>query len=186
LNVTRVPEGKPDPVKVIVNWGLPAGAVFGDTLISVTEGPPGGVTTPKTAKPSVFEMSDPFCALMPAAPGLAIRLAGTAAVIDVELNTVVASGWPFHRTTVPLLKPVPLTPSVKPGPPALVDGCDRLSRLKPLMVNGRELETRLPSCAVTDTAIGWAMRLAGTAAIAPLLPSAPYDSDQVDSSIAGP
>src|SRR3954471_21857226 len=68
LKVTRVPEGKPDPVKVMVNCGLPAGAVFGDTLISVTAGPPGGVTTPNTANPSVFEMSDPFCALMPAAP----------------------------------------------------------------------------------------------------------------------
>jgi len=166
LNVTRVPEGKPDPVKVMVNWGLPAGAVFGETLISVTEGPPGGVTTPNTANPSVFEISDPFCALIPAAPGLAIKLAGTTAVIDVELNTVVASGCPFHSTTVPLLKPVPLTPSVKPAPPALVDGCDRLSRLKPLMVNGSALETWLPSWAVTDTATGCAMRLAGTAAMA--------------------
>lgn len=51
-------------------------------------------------------------------PGIAIRLAGTAAVSTVAPTNVVDSVVLFQCTTEPDVKPAPVTVSVNAGPPA--------------------------------------------------------------------
>jgi len=51
-----------------------------------------------------------------------MKLAPTEAVSWVELENVVGSAVPFQRTLDVAVKPDPVTPKVKAGPPAAVDG----------------------------------------------------------------
>ena len=56
-------------------------------------------------------------------PAEAISVCGTLAVSFDELANTVARGLPFQFTTEPATNPVPVTVSVKPGPPgARLDG----------------------------------------------------------------
>ncbi len=55
-------------------------------------------------------------------PTVSKSLAGMLAVTRVLLSTVVGRGCPFQRTLAPARKVVPLTVSVKPGPPWLAAG----------------------------------------------------------------
>src|SRR4030095_4168029 len=52
-------------------------------------------------------------------PGVAMSLAGIAAVTRAALTKVVVRAAPFHCTTAPETKLPPLTVSVKLGPPAV-------------------------------------------------------------------
>src|SRR5207245_660233 len=52
-------------------------------------------------------------------PATAMSAAGMAAVSWVAEANVVARAAPFHRTTDPVMKFVPVTVSVNPGPPAV-------------------------------------------------------------------
>jgi len=63
LNVTAVPAGgrKPEPVTVIVSGGLPAGALFGVTLVIVT-----GIPVIEKFRPLV--LCDPLTAVTVAVP----------------------------------------------------------------------------------------------------------------------
>src|SRR5438093_12620278 len=58
-----------------------------------------------------------FTTVIDAVPATAIFAAGTVAVSCELLTNVVASGVPFQLTVAPETKPVPLTVSVKSGPP---------------------------------------------------------------------
>jgi ribosomal protein L27 len=82
---------KPDPFTVSVKDGLPAGAEFGEMLVSVI------VCAEVMGKINAFDTRLPLCAEIDAVPCSAIRLAGTVAVICVALTTVVESAVPFHR-----------------------------------------------------------------------------------------
>ncbi len=83
-----------------------------NTLPTVIEGTAGLIV-----KLTGFEPATVTLAL----PAAAIRLAGTAALNCVALANVVANGDPFHCTVEPERKPVPVTVSVKAGPPAVAE-----------------------------------------------------------------
>src|SRR5438309_7585428 len=119
------------PVTVNVNPGPPAGAEAGFSPVVVGTGllpavmvnvcaldvpPPGAGVNTVTA----------------AVPATATSAAVIAAVSWVADPNVVARFAPFHRTTEPGTKLVPLTVSVNPGPPATVD-----AGLNPVVVGTR-------------------------------------------------
>jgi hypothetical protein len=56
-----------------------------------------------------------------AVPAVATSSAGTVAVINVALTNTVAKGVPFHSTTEPLTKLVPVSVSVKLEPPTVAE-----------------------------------------------------------------
>ena len=45
--------------------------------------------------------------------------AGTGAVSRMPLTSVVVSGFPFHKISAPVVKPVPVAEIVKPCPPTV-------------------------------------------------------------------
>jgi hypothetical protein len=105
---------------VSVNAAPPTVAEAG--LSVVTTGAGGLIVNalcPETMPPELATVT-------PALPALAIKLAGTAAVSCVPLTTVVVSAVPFHCTVEELKKSVPLTVSVKAGPPAVAEAGLRL------------------------------------------------------------
>jgi hypothetical protein len=111
FHCTTAPETKPVPLTVSVNAAPPAAAVFGFSDVIVG----GGAVMVKDAP---FETVPPEETVTVAVPAAAIKLAGTAAVNCVALPKVVVRVAPFHRTTAPEAKPVPLTISVNAAPPA--------------------------------------------------------------------
>jgi hypothetical protein len=130
FHVTTVPLENPEPVAVSVNAAPPATAVFGEMLVRVSAG--------LIVNVAGLETSVPFCAVIDAEPGCAIRLAATVAMICPELTDVKGSAVEFQYTTVLLLKPPPLTVSVKAGPPAVAEAGEMLEIAKvPAMTNGR-------------------------------------------------
>ena len=79
-------------------------------------------TTPGTANVTVknagFDRPAPgLFTVTEAVPAVAMFAAGTVAVSCELLTKVVVSGMPFQLTVAPETKPVPLTVSVKSGPP---------------------------------------------------------------------
>ena len=71
-------------------------------------------------KVSALEVPPPgFTTLTCAVPAAAMSLAGIAAVSCVALTNVVVRAAPFHCTTEPETKLLPLTVSVNAGPPAV-------------------------------------------------------------------
>src|SRR5205809_1167862 len=103
------------PVAVSVNAAPPAAALLGESELSVgtgllivnvwaLEAPPPGVGL-KTVTGAV--------------PTVAMSPARICAVSCVLLPKVVVLALPFHRTTDEVLKFVPVTVSVKAGPPAV-------------------------------------------------------------------
>ena len=112
---TTEPATKSVPVTVSVNPASPATAAVGFSPVVVGTGlvmlkvcgfdvPPPGAGLPTVT-----------CAV----PAVAMSAAGMAAVSRVAETNVVARSAPFHRTTEPLMKFVPVTVSVNPGPPAV-------------------------------------------------------------------
>jgi len=71
-------------------------------------------------KDNEFEVApgDGFTTVMGTVPVAAISAALIEAVTRVLLTKLVVRGEPFHRTTAPFTKPVPLTVSVNADPPA--------------------------------------------------------------------
>jgi len=101
-----------------------------------------------------------------AVPGAAMRLAGTWAVNCAALTKLVASALPFHWTTAPERKPVPLTVRVNAGPPSNAElGLSELITCAAEMVKLALVEVTLFSTTVTVTVPGVAMRLAVTWAV---------------------
>jgi hypothetical protein len=109
-----------------------------------------------------------FVTVILALPGLAIRLAGTAAVNCVALTNVVVSALPFQFTVAPEKKSVPFTVSVKVGPVAAAEVGLRLVMVGvgTLMVNVAAPEAPLRGfVAVTLALPGLAISVAGTVAV---------------------
>ncbi len=86
---------------------------------------------------SALETRLPLLAVTVADPDCAIRFAVTPAVNCVALTNVVAMAVEFQLTVVLAVKPLPVTVSVKAGPPAVAVDGERLVRVKPWeMVKG--------------------------------------------------
>ena len=98
----------PDPARTVVGeMDVIVGTLLGAGVIvkvrEVADVPPPGVEVNTTTV---------------AVPGLAIRLAGTLAVISLVLRKVVTSAFPFHSTSEPGEKLLPVTVKVNAVPPA--------------------------------------------------------------------
>ena len=111
---TTVPATKFVPVSVSVNAAPPAFAVVGESEPKVGNG---------SLIVNVIAADAPppgagFNTVIAAVPPAAMSMAGTTAVSCVPLTTVVASATPFHFTTVPAKKFVPVSVSVNAAPPA--------------------------------------------------------------------
>ena len=158
FHCTTAPETNPDPFTVSVKEGPPAVAAFG--LSEVITGPPLIV---KVAPPEVTPLSTTVTV---AVPGAAMRLAGTWAVNCVAPTKLVVSAVPFHWTTAPERKPVPLTVRVKAGPPSIAElGLSELITGAAAMVKVALVDVIPFSTTVTVTVPGEAMRLAVTCAV---------------------
>ena len=114
---TTEPLTKFVPVTVSVNADAPAAAVVGEIEVSVGAGllmlkvceddvPPTGVGLNTVTEAVPDEVRSPI---------------GTVAVSDVALTSVVVSAEPFHFTTEPLTKFVPVTVRVNAAPPTLAE-----------------------------------------------------------------
>jgi hypothetical protein len=117
---TTEPLTKFVPLTVRVKAAPPAVAEVGEMLD--TDGTGLGVAL--TVNVCAFEVPPPGVGLNTvtvAVPVAAMSLAGIAAVNWVEETKVVARADPFHRTTEPLMKFVPLTVRVKAAPPAATE-----------------------------------------------------------------
>jgi hypothetical protein len=109
-----------------------------------------------------------FTTVMLALPCVAIRLAVTAAVSCVPLTKVVESAVPFQSTVAPERNPVPLTVSVKAGPPAVAEVGLRLviTGAAALIVKVAAADELPPGFFTTTLALpADAIRLAGAAAV---------------------
>lgn len=125
---TVAPDAKPVPLTQSVKPGPPAVALVGAVDCSSGTGPEGGgggggggepPPPPEIVKGKAPDGAPPGLATETCAvPPAAMSEAGIAALTCVLLKKLVERAEPFHRTVAPEAKPVPLTHSVKPGPPA--------------------------------------------------------------------
>ena len=117
------------PLTVSVNPAPPGVAEDGLSPVMVGTGlPVFGLTANDTA----FDVPPPGVGLNTvtlAVPAVAMSAAVIAAVNWVPLTYVVGRSEPFQRTTELPMKPVPLTVSVKAGPPGVAE-----DGLRPVMV----------------------------------------------------
>src|SRR2546426_6536604 len=111
------PATKSVPVTVSVNPASPATAAVGFSPVVVGTGL-------VMLKVCGFDVPPPGAGLTTvtcAVPPVAMSVAGMAAVSWVAETNVVARSAPFHRTTEPATKSVPVTVSVNPASPATAD-----------------------------------------------------------------
>ena len=99
-----------------------------------------------------------------------MSMLGTAAVNCVPLTNVVVSATPFHSTTEPLTKLLPVTISVNAGPPAVAEVCESDVRMETglLIVKVTVLDVPPPGVGlntVTEAVPGLVMSPAGTVAV---------------------
>jgi hypothetical protein len=109
------------PVTVSEKPAPPARAEDGLRLVTVGTGFGGGLTIKKGSE---FESPPPGVGLKTvtlAVPAVAMSAARIEAVSRVEETYVVVRSAPFHLTTEPETKFVPLTVRVKADPPAVAD-----------------------------------------------------------------
>ncbi len=117
-------------------------------------------------KVRAFEVTPPDDTLTCAVPTLATRFAGTVAINSFALWNDVVKAEPFHCTTAPDAKSVPLAVNVKPALPAvIVFGVMPLSAGPATIVRVSELEVVLSVFTVICAEPCAAMRLAGTEAV---------------------
>ena len=115
FHCTVAPWTKPEPLIVTENPGPPAIAVGG---LNVEIFGVGRVIV----KVAALEAALPgLTTVTLALPGLAIKLAGTAALNCVALTYVVGNAEPFHWTAAAATNPEPFTVNVNAGPPAGVE-----------------------------------------------------------------
>src|ERR1019366_8105869 len=129
---TTAPEAKPLPLTVSVKLDPPAVVVEGFRLLIV------GDAVIENEAPA--EVAPPLETVMVTVPADTIRLLPTVAVNCVALTNVVGSAVPFHWTTAPEAKPLPLMVSVKLDPPAVVVEGFRL-----LIVGDAVIENEAPA-----------------------------------------
>jgi hypothetical protein len=117
---TTEPLMKPVPLIVSVNPALPAVVETG--LKPVVPGT--GLLPALIVKVLALDVPPPGVGLntiTEAVPAVAMSAVVIAAVNCVEVTNDVIRSAPFHFTTEPLMKPLPVTVSVNPAPPAVVD-----------------------------------------------------------------
>ena len=156
---TAAPDRKPVPFTVSVKAGPPAVAEMGLRLVMVR-----GLIW----KDSALEVTLPrLTTVTLALPGVAIKFAGTKAFSCEALAIKETSAVPFQYTPAPGRKPVPLTVSVNPAPPAVAEVGLRLVMVRRgLIVKGNELEGTLPGLTTVTLALpALAIKLAGTRAV---------------------
>jgi len=158
---TVAPDRKPVPLTVSVKAVPPAVAELGLILLMTGVG---GVTG-KEARPEVTLPG--LMTVRLAVLGVAIKLAGTAAVNCVALTKLVTSAAPFQFTVAPDTKPMPLTVSVKAVPPAVAEVGLKLVMIRLVLIwKDCDLEATLPGLiTVTLAGTAVAIKLAGTAAV---------------------
>jgi hypothetical protein len=156
------PEAKLDPLAHNVKAGPVATAEVGVRPV---------MTGPAAVMGNADALDDVppgFTTVMLTLPCVAIRLAVTAAVSCVALTSVVGSAVPFQSTVAPERKPVPLTVSVKAGPPAVAEVGLRLviTGAAGLIVKVAAADEAPPGFITTTLATPAAeIRFAGTAAV---------------------
>jgi hypothetical protein len=120
-NATMLFGVKPLPFTVRKRLGVPAEIEMGltDVTIGTTKN---GKKLPETTPPGLETV-------ILTATVAVTKFALTEARNEVALEYVVGRVAPFHRTTDPLTNPVPITSSVKPGPPrgTVFDAVERTS-----------------------------------------------------------
>ena len=114
---------------------------------------------------TTFDVAAPTSTATDTFPALETKLGGTVAVNRVASTKVVASVVLFHCTSAPDAKPVPFTVRVNCGPPAVTRlGVSDVIIGRSLIVNGNDLDRRLPETTVTAAVPAVAIRFAGTSA----------------------
>jgi hypothetical protein len=118
------------------------------------------------AKADPVEFAPPELTVMLAVPALAMRLAGTGAVSWVELTNAVVSADPFHWMTALDAKLLPVTASVKAGPPAVAEfGLNVVIAGAALIVNCAGPDVTPPELTVILTFPALAIKAAETEAV---------------------
>jgi hypothetical protein len=158
---TVVPEVKFAPLIVSVNAGPPAVAELGLKLLIVDAG--------LIVKTAAADVTPPVVAVTFAVPTLAIRAAGTGAVIFVVPVTVGFSDVVFHFTVDPEVKFAPLIVSVNPGPPATAELGLKLI-VGTLIVKTAAADVTPPVVTVTFAVPGLAIRAAVTGTVIFVVP----------------
>src|SRR2546426_72256 len=110
------------PLTVKVNAASPVVALVGDTDVSVGA----GLLTENVCAADVPPPGVGVSTVTGTLAAVAMSAAAIAAVNWVALTKVVVRAAPFQRTVEPLVKPVPLTVSVKAAPPTCALVGDRL------------------------------------------------------------
>ena len=143
LNEATAPARKPVPFSVMVNPAPPAVAAAG--LIEVSAN---GFTVNGTGSDAVESR---LITTTGNDPGTFNNPAGRFAVIWVALINIVVSAVPLNETTAPGLNPLPYTPRLNDGAPALTDdGFREMIKGLPVTTNGNAF-VGVPSGLVTDT-----------------------------------
>jgi hypothetical protein len=151
------PDENPVPLTVSVKDGPPAVAVFGEIALMTGAG--------LIVKVTAFDVTAPDRTVIWAVPALAMRFAGTDAVIRLALTKVVVSWFPFHWTAAPDWKPLPFTVSVKAGPPAVALVGEMLVRAgAAVTVKLTEFDVKVFDTTVIGMVPGLATRLGNTVA----------------------
>jgi branched-subunit amino acid transport protein AzlD len=109
-------ETKFAPVTVSVNVAPPAVALEGESKVAVGA----GLLMAKVRAPDVPPPGEGFSTVTETVPAVAMSPAEIAAVNWVLLTKLVARALPFHCTTEPESKFVPVTVSMNAAPPAVV------------------------------------------------------------------
>jgi hypothetical protein len=115
FHCTVAPETKPLPVIVRLKAGPPAATELG--LRAEMAGVGAAIVNVRLLESTAEGLTTRTVAV----PKVATREAGICAVSCVGLTNDVVTGAPFHWTTEPETKPVPVTVSVKPGEPAATE-----------------------------------------------------------------
>jgi len=157
FHCTEAALSKFEPLTVSVKTGPPATAALGLSELIV-----GGALIVKVAE--LCEVTPLSVTVTVAEPGVAIRVAGTAAVNWVALPKVVLSAVPFHCTTALESKPWPETVNVKPGAVAVAE-LGLILLTTGYMVKGRLFEGPTSLVTLTNTVPAVAIRLESTEAV---------------------
>jgi len=116
FHCTVAPETKFVPVTVSVNVAPPAVALEGESEVAVGT----ALLMVKVRAPDAPPPGEGFSTVIESVPAVAMSLAEIVAVNWVLLTKVVARALPFHCTTEPESKFVPVTVSMNAAPPAVV------------------------------------------------------------------
>ena len=166
FHLTTAPLTKLLPLTVSVKADPPTAAFVGEREVIVGT----GLTTGKVEVPEVPPPGAGLVTVTLSDPVLVMSEAGTAAVIWLALTKVAVSDVPFHLTTDPLTKPLPLTVNVKAVPPTIALVGENETMVGPGLLIGKVHAPEVPPpgaglVTVTLAEPAPVVSLAGTAAV---------------------